>query len=203
VSPSTDGARERWDALADTFDEEPDHGLRDPDVRATWSAYLDLWLPAAPAKVLDLGCGTGSLSILLAEKGFEVCAVDVSPRMLEHARQKASEHHADVAYHEMDAAAPAFAAASFDVVLARHVVWALPGPSGALGRWLALLRPRGRLVLIEGRWRTDRGCLGLEAATLDALLRDRVRSIEVARLPDPNLWGRPVDDERYVLVAHA
>ena len=196
-----DRAREQWDAIADTFDEEPDHGLRDPHVRATWSSYLDTWLPTAPARVLDLGCGTGSLSILLAEKGFEVCAVDASPRMLAHAKRKASEHQVRVAYDEMDAAAPAFAEASFDVVLARHLAWALPDPGDALGRWLSLLRPGGRLVLIEGRWRTDSGCLGLGAATLDALLRDRACSVEIEPLPDPNLWGRAVDDERYVLVA--
>ena len=196
-----DDAREQWDAIADTFDEEPDHGLRDPHVRATWSAYLDAWLPEPPARVLDLGCGTGSLSILLAEKGFEVSAVDASLRMLEHARRKASEHQVRVAYDEMDAAALVFAAASFDVVLARHLVWALPDPGDALVRWLSLLRPGGRLVLIEGRWQTETGCLGLGAGELDALLRDRARSVEIEPLPDPNLWGRVVDDERYVLVA--
>jgi hypothetical protein len=41
----------------------------------------------------------------------------------------------------------------------------------------------------------------LEAAALDALLRDRARAIEIEPLPDPNLWGRVVEDERYVLVA--
>ncbi|BFO20225.1 hypothetical protein SHKM778_66130 [Streptomyces sp. KM77-8] len=53
-----------WDAEAAGFDEEPDHGLRDPRVRAAWAARLRTWLPGRPGDVLDLGCGTGSLSSL-------------------------------------------------------------------------------------------------------------------------------------------
>ncbi|MZE76013.1 NUDIX hydrolase, partial [Streptomyces sp. SID5475] len=52
-----------WDAAAPEFDEEPDHGLRDPAVRAAWSARLADWLPGEPSDVLDLGCGTGSLAL--------------------------------------------------------------------------------------------------------------------------------------------
>ena len=54
-----------WDNQAATFDEQPDHGLRDPHVRAAWEQLLLPRLPPAPAMVADLGCGTGSLSVLL------------------------------------------------------------------------------------------------------------------------------------------
>ena len=46
-------------------------------------------------------------------------------------------------------------AATYDVVLSRHVLWALPDPVEALRRWSALLRPEGRLVLVEGDGRGD------------------------------------------------
>ncbi|MCZ7461226.1 NUDIX hydrolase [Streptomyces sp. WMMC940] len=45
-----------WDA-ADTFDDEPDHGLRDPAVRRAWAERMRHWLPPAPSDVLDLGRG--------------------------------------------------------------------------------------------------------------------------------------------------
>ncbi|GAA2508411.1 hypothetical protein GCM10023100_61460 [Actinocorallia cavernae] len=48
-----------WDARAAGFDDEPDHGLRDPAVRAARAARLRSWLPGHLADVLDLGCGTG------------------------------------------------------------------------------------------------------------------------------------------------
>lgn len=47
--------RELWDREASRFDEEPDHGLADPRVRAAWCELLLLVLPTAPARVLDAG----------------------------------------------------------------------------------------------------------------------------------------------------
>lgn len=81
---------EFWDREAATFDDEPDHGLRDPVVHAAWGALLERLLPAAPADVADLGCGTGSLSVLLAEAGYRVRGVDVAGEMVAAARTKAA-----------------------------------------------------------------------------------------------------------------
>ena len=77
--------RRYWDGRAGTFDEEPDHGLRDPAVRQAWA---DLLLPLVPpsSRVADLGCGTGTLSVLLAGAGHDVHGVDLAPRMVEAAR---------------------------------------------------------------------------------------------------------------------
>lgn len=82
-------------------------------------------LPPLPALVLDIGCGTGTLSVLLAELGYEVLGVDLSPRMLEQAALKAARHRVAVRFELGDAARPEVDG-SFDVVLSRHVLWALP-----------------------------------------------------------------------------
>jgi SAM-dependent methyltransferase len=79
-------ARAIWDGQAETFGDEPDHGLRDVGVRRVWAEML---LPAARSSVLDVGCGTGSLSVLLAAAGHAVCGADLSGRMLRRARVKA------------------------------------------------------------------------------------------------------------------
>lgn len=55
-----DTDRVDWDAEADTFDDEPDHGLRDAVVREAWAERLRAWLPETPCEVLDLGCGTAA-----------------------------------------------------------------------------------------------------------------------------------------------
>jgi SAM-dependent methyltransferase len=187
-----------WDAEVATYDDEPDHGLRDPAVRAAWAALLRDRLPAAPADVVDLGCGTGSLAVLLAEAGHRVEGLDLSAPMVAAAEAKARAAGVDAAFRRGDAAAPPYPAGSADVVLARHVLWALPDPDEALRRWIALLRPEGRLVLVEGRWSTGAGLTGDETRAL--VLRHR-REAEVERLDDPALWGRAIADERYVLVS--
>src|SRR5438270_13852960 len=80
----------RWDAEARRYDEEPDHGLYRPEVRAAWRRIIEDALPAPPADVLDLACGTGSLSVLLALDGFRVTAIVASQAMLGGARRNAA-----------------------------------------------------------------------------------------------------------------
>ncbi|MFF0031969.1 class I SAM-dependent methyltransferase [Streptomyces avermitilis] len=188
-----------WDAESATFDDEPDHGLRDAVVREAWAARLRDWLPGQASDVLDLGCGTGSLSLLAAEQGHRVTGVDLSPAMVGRARAKTAGR--DMAFLVGDAAAPPVGEQRFDVVLVRHVLWTLPDPGRALRRWCGLLRPGGRLVLVEGVWGTV-SPVGLSAGRLTALLTPLAKSVRVERLSDdPRLWGKEVADERYAVVA--
>ncbi|MET7292835.1 class I SAM-dependent methyltransferase [Streptomyces griseoloalbus] len=194
---STDGVD--WDARAASFDEEPDHGLRDPQVRAAWAGRLRTWLPERAGDVLDLGCGTGSLSLLAAEQGHRVTGVDRSPAMVTLAREKLAGR--DAVFLVGDAAAPPVGERRYDAVLVRHVLWTLPEPGRALRHWRGLLRPGGRLVLVEGVWGTV-SPVGIPADLLTALLAPIAGQMRVERLsPDGALWGRDVDDERYAVVA--
>lgn len=83
-----------WDEQAERFDEEPDHGLRDRNVRRAWRELLLPLLSSRPDSaggldVADLGCGTGTLSVLLAEHGHRVVGVDLSDSMVAAATEKA------------------------------------------------------------------------------------------------------------------
>jgi SAM-dependent methyltransferase len=188
-----------WDAEATSFDDEPDHGLRDPEVRRAWTDRLRAWLPGRSSDVLDLGCGTGSLSLLAAEQGHRVTGVDLSPAMVDLARAKLAGR--DAAFLVGDAAAPPVGEQRFDVVLVRHVLWALPDPGRALRNWRELLRPGGRLVLIEGVWGTVTP-VGIPADLLTGLLAPLTGQVRVERLSeDALLWGREVADERYAVLA--
>ncbi|WNV86869.1 class I SAM-dependent methyltransferase [Umezawaea sp. Da 62-37] len=193
-------AQDFWDSQAPTFDDEPDHGLQDPTVQTAWANLLLPQIPPPPGSVIDLGCGTGSLAVLLAQAGHTVQGLDLSPRMIAAAKAKATNLHLDVDFQQGDASTPPFPPASCDVVLARHVLWALPDPATALHHWTRLLRPGGKLVLIEGRWSTGSG---LTASECQALVLTHRREATVRHLDDPALWGKPVDDERYLLISPA
>lgn len=186
-----------WDEQAARFDVEPDHGLRNPVVRSAWRGVLAPLVPAS-SLVLDVGCGTGSLAVLLAGEGHDVTGLDLSPRMIERARAKAATAGVEVAFRIGDAATPPSDGGPYDVVLCRHVLWALPDADGALQRWSALLAPAGRLLLVEGRWASGGG---LSADELRGLVLRHRAEAGVVPLTDPDLWGRRIDDERFLVIS--
>ena len=186
-----------WDAEAERFDEAADHGLGSPTVYAAWRQLLARAIGTVPARVADLGCGTGTLSLLLADLGHRVDGLDFSAAMLDRARAKVSGH-VGLSFRVGDASNPPLPRGVFDVVLSRHVLWALPEPAKALQQWEGLLVPGGALIIIDGRWQTG---AGLSATTVLDLLRALGRDAELTRLRDPALWGRAITDERYLVVS--
>lgn len=83
-------------------------------------------------KVLDIGTGTGFLSIMLAEMGYEVVGLDISEEMLKRARNKAVDRGVKVEFKLGDAEDLPFDAGSFDAVVNRAVLWTLPDPKKRL-----------------------------------------------------------------------
>lgn len=119
--------------------------------------------------------------------------------MIAQAETKAKAAGQLITFRVMDAADPRLAVPPFDLILGRHLLWALPEPARVLERWVRLLAPGGRLLLIEGYWHTGGG---LHAqAVVEALPAD-LTNILVQNLSDRTvLWGGAVTDERYALVA--
>ena len=188
-----------WDAEAEAYDEPADHGLLDPEVREAWRALLLDLLPPAPARVAEMGSGTGTLSVLLADEGYDVDGVDFSPEMVRRAEAKAAGRPG-VRFVQADASRPPLAAGAYDAVLCRHVLWAMPDPADALRRWTRLLDGPGTLVLVEGRWGNG---AGLFADQTVALVEGLGRPARLTRLPEPRFWGREIDDDRYVVLSRS
>ena len=142
-----DQIRDWWDEDAGTYDASPSHAMADPLEAACWRAALLRYLPPPPARVLDAGAGTGAISLLAAELGYEVTALDLSAAMLARAREKAEARGIVLKTIEDRAESPP--PGPFDAVVERHLLWTMPDPAGALSAWRAVA-PNGRLVLFEG-----------------------------------------------------
>jgi ubiquinone/menaquinone biosynthesis C-methylase UbiE len=141
-----------WDNRAARFDDDPCHGLHSAAQREAWIEILRRLAGPTPLSILDVGCGTGFLALLFAELGHSVTGIDLAPRMLNVARQKAERLHLNVRLRVENSAALQDPDATYDLVIARHVIWVLPDPALAAEEWLRVLRPGGRLALIEGKW---------------------------------------------------
>lgn len=151
-----------WDERAETYSNGVRGELSDSR-KAAWQrelaglvagafevAYREGRIPRA----LDLGCGPGFFSTLLAEGGWQVDAVDVSADMLARARANVAEAALDsrVFFHQGDIARLPFPDASFDVAVSRNVTWLMREPRAAYAEWLRVLRPGGKLLVFDANW---------------------------------------------------
>jgi ubiquinone/menaquinone biosynthesis C-methylase UbiE len=185
-----------WERRAPHFDEDFGHSIRTPAERSAWDRILDLVLPGRSAlDALDVGCGTGFLTFELATRGHRVAGVDFAPAMLAEARRKAAALGLSVRLEEADAEQLPFARASFDIVISRHLLWTLPHPEAAIDEWIRVLRPGGRLIVVDSQADPD----------APPPSQDNARSSpEYAKVGDrlPFLGGRSRDQIETLLTAH-
>jgi ubiquinone/menaquinone biosynthesis C-methylase UbiE len=101
---------------------------------------------------LDIGCGGGSQSLMLAQNlgpGAQVLGVDISEPMLQVARGKAAKaelSQADLSFLQADAATYDFGTPDFDLVFSRFGVMFFDDPIGAFSNLRKFLRPQARLA---------------------------------------------------------
>lgn len=106
-------------------------------------------IPPERILVLDIGCGHGFFSILLAGKGFRVIAADCMQAMLDQARTNAGQVAGRIGFLLMDAEDLPLGDASIDVVVSRNLTWDLPDPERAYAEWLRVLRSGGVLLKLR------------------------------------------------------
>jgi SAM-dependent methyltransferase len=100
------------------------------------------------ARVLELGCGPGELWRENGDRipeGWEVTLADLSPGMLAEVRQSLRDLPRSFVFAEVDAQAIPFPDASFDGVIANHMLYHVPDREKALAAIRRVLRPGGRL----------------------------------------------------------
>jgi len=109
--------------------------------------------PKPSDRVLDVACGTGDLSEAFARAGVaQVVGVDFTAAMLDIARTKATrvaDRVGSIEYREGDAMALDLPDASFDVVSIAFGIRNVSEPTRALAEFHRVLKPRGRLVVLE------------------------------------------------------
>lgn len=137
----------------------------------------------AGMRVLDVGCGTGVVAVTAARQGAQVTALDLTPQLLERARENAVIAQVEVDWHEGDVEQLPFADASFDAVLSQFAHIFAPRPEVALKEMLRVLRPGGTIAFAT--WPPE-SLVGRTQA-----VRARYMPPSPVPMPSPDLWGDP------------
>ena len=118
-----------------------------------WMKEIRAQLPAGGRlRILDVGCGAGFFSVLLAKEGHRVTGVDLTPDMIENAKILAAEENADCEFIVMDAENVDFPDGTFDVVISRNLTWTLPHVRRAYRDWVRVLKKGGVLLNFDANY---------------------------------------------------
>lgn len=139
----------------------------DAELEVFGVAVADALAPESGSRVLDVGCGAGATTLLLAERvrPGKVLGVDISAPLLERARERAAEVP-NASFELGDAQTFAFEAASYDAVFSRFGVMFFADPVAAFANLRRALRKGGKLGFVcwRGAKENPSFTLPLEAA---------------------------------------
>lgn len=135
------------------------------------------------SRVLDVGCGTGVVAITAAKAGAQVTALDLTPELLDVARENARIADVEIDWHEGDIEKLPFGDATFDVVVSQFGHMFAPRPDVAVAEMLRVLKPGGTIAF--STWPPE-----LFIGRMFALL-GRYMPPPPPGVAPPPLWGDP------------
>jgi SAM-dependent methyltransferase len=133
-----------WNRNADQWARDVRAGYDVYRDRFTLPAFLDILPPLVGLDVIDFGCGEGTNSRVFARAGARVTGIDVSERMIAHARQAEDAAPLGIVYRLSSYSGHCgLPDGSFDAVLSTLALMDGPDIGGAMAEAYRLLRPRG------------------------------------------------------------
>lgn len=140
-APLFDGVAERYDRWCET----PLGSLTEAAERSVLDSLLPR--PLSGLRVLDVGCGTGTWALHLAAQGALVTGIDVSPAMIDVAREKVRRAGQPAAFLVAAGDCLPFASDGFDLVTAMLVLEFAENSEAVLSEMARVLRPGGKAVV--------------------------------------------------------
>jgi ubiquinone/menaquinone biosynthesis C-methylase UbiE len=158
-------------------------GMKEPGIktdgeREFWKEVFSVRLPDSPLDVLDVGCGTGAMGLVLSEMGRRVKGINLSENMRSIGREKAKKSGLSMKFGIGNAEQTQFEDNTFDVVVKRHLLRTLLHPEKALFDWKRIIKLGGFIIVVEGYW--DNGTLSAKIRrqntyTLEKLFTSKLR----------------------------
>ncbi|WP_291300546.1 class I SAM-dependent methyltransferase [Desulfosporosinus sp. BICA1-9] len=154
-------------------------------------------LKQVKGKVLEVGVGTGK-NLEYYPPNCDITGIDLSPGMLERAKERAQKLKITVSLLEMDAQNLQFPEGSFDTVVATCVFCSVPDPIKGLEEIKRVCKPRGKVILLE-HVRSDNPLLGKIMDLLDPLtvrmIGSHINRRTVENITKAGLRIRSIEDQ--------
>ncbi len=137
----------RWNGNADQWTHDVRQGYDTYREIFTFPAFVDFLPPLAGLDVIDFGCGEGTNTRRFAQMGARMTGIDLSERMIGHARAAEEAHPLGIAYKVASYSADTgFPDASFDAVVSTMALMDGPDFGAAMREAYRLVRPGGFLA---------------------------------------------------------
>jgi ubiquinone/menaquinone biosynthesis C-methylase UbiE len=197
-----------WSRDANNYNKSIKITLKSEETKRHWQEVFTDALRKDHLKILDVGTGPGIVAFLLAELGHDVTGVDFSQVMLRNALKNKQALGLPVDFKIGDAEKLPFDDNTFDAVVSRYVLWTVTDPMKAMLEWKRVLKPGGKVVIVDGNWHHGENTIKRRAwHTLSLVLiavTERKNPLTHEFSPDlkKDLWSlkvkRPDADRRFL-----
>lgn len=192
-TPTPDQVRDAWNAVADGFDRHvTPHTL---EIGEHVVSRLDL---RAGLRVLDVGAGSGAMSIPAARAGAEVVAIDIAPTMVQRLTARAAADGLTTLRAEVgDGTSLDLDDGSFDLAMSLNAVSLFPDLAGGLNEMIRVTREGGQVVVATFGPMPDVEFVGFFFGALRAVVPDHLpppdQPLPPFRLAEPETFRRALE----------
>lgn len=143
-----------WKQRSSHFEKTRENELHDTEIGKRWMSTFQKYFPnhKKELKILDVGTGAGYFAILLASYGHHTTGIDLTPEMIEAAKDLAAKQNSPATFQVMNALQLDFPDESFDAIVTRNLTWTLPDVPGAYKEWCRVLKPGGVLINFDANY---------------------------------------------------
>jgi len=144
--------KRHWSNDANNYNKSIQTTLKSDEAKMHWKKIFTEVLDEDHLKILDVGTGPGIVAFLLAELGHDVTGIDFSENMVRNALKNKDALGLSANFRIGDAEKLPFYDDYFDAVVSRYVLWTVTDPRKAILEWKRVLRPGGRVIIVDGNW---------------------------------------------------
>jgi len=170
--------------------------LKDEDLEEILRQYSDM-SGLQPKVIADIGAGTGDVTVVLAKRGFNVTAFDISSVALDSASIKAKEAGVDIYTEEADINASDFGDTyqeAFDLIFLKLAIAFADNGADVIQRVHSMLRPKGAVVIITpvlvlgGEYSERQKGISVSRKELEGILENNFSKFKIVSEQGEPIW---------------